>query len=105
MTKLASGQVAVVTGGATGIGLALVEAFARRGLHVAIADIDADGLQVAVERLASGGAQVMGVPADVADRDSVRSLREQVLARFGAVDVLCNNAGVYHVLGPVWKLD
>jgi len=105
MSKLVQGQVAVVTGGASGIGLALVEAFVGRGLRVAIADVDTEALQQTVERLSVAGATVMGVTADVADRASVGSLRERVLAQFGTVDVLCNNAGVYHGVDAVWKQD
>src|SRR5438128_4505862 len=105
MAELKPRQVAVVTGGASGIGLALVEAFVRKGLRVAIADMEAAALADAVSRLREKGGTVVGVTIDVADRDSVRSLREQVLAAFGAVDVLCNNAGQYNAVEPVWNVD
>ncbi|WP_171015951.1 SDR family NAD(P)-dependent oxidoreductase [Ramlibacter sp. 2FC] len=97
--------MALVTGGAEGIGLALAEAFARRGLRIVIADIDAAALRQAEQRLASLDTEVLGVQTDVSDREAVRSLREQALARFGTVDVLCNNAGLYHGTGPAWQLD
>lgn len=105
MTVLKAGQVAVVTGGATGIGLALVDAFARKGLRVVIADVNLTALHNAVERLAKGGATVIGVPTDVSDREAVRSLRLKSVAEFGSVDVLCNNAGIYDDPEPAWKVD
>ncbi|WP_321792491.1 SDR family oxidoreductase [Burkholderia pyrrocinia] len=105
MTQLVPGQVVVVTGGATGIGFALAEAFASRGLRIALADIDSEGLRAATERLADRGVTVIGVPTDVADRDSVRSLRQQVLSQFGKVDIVCNNAGIYQVLDSIWNID
>lgn len=105
MTVLKAGQVAVVTGGATGIGLALVEALVRRGLRVVIADIDRLALDATVDRLAREGQTVIGVPTDVSDRDAVRSLRKRSVDAFGSVDVLCNNAGIYQHIEPAWKLD
>src|SRR5437879_3169003 len=105
MTKLAAGQVAVVTGGATGIGFALAEAFVRKGLRVALADVDAAALRDAVTRLTGRGGIVMGLTADVADAGAVRRLREQVDGAFGAVDVICNNAGIYNRVEPVWAID
>jgi NAD(P)-dependent dehydrogenase (short-subunit alcohol dehydrogenase family) len=102
---LQSGQVAVITGGATGIGYALAEAFARKGLRLAIADVDAEALRAAERKLRASGANVLAVQTDVAERDQVRALRESVVASFGTVDVLCNNAGVYHAVGPVWTRD
>lgn len=87
----------MVTGGATGIGLALVDAFAR----VVIADINVTALRDAVRR----GATVIGVPTDVSDREAVRSLRLKTVAEFGAVDVLCNNAGIYDDPAPAWEVD
>jgi NAD(P)-dependent dehydrogenase (short-subunit alcohol dehydrogenase family) len=105
MTKLASGQVAIVTGAATGIGFALAAAFAGRGLRVALSDIDAGRLDEAVSRLEKSGATAIGVVADVAERSAVQALRDQVLDRFGAVDVLCNNAGLLNGVDSIWKID
>ncbi|WP_175839310.1 SDR family oxidoreductase [Burkholderia anthina] len=105
MTRLVAGQVAVVTGGAAGIGFALAEAFAERGLRIALADIDSEGLQAATERLINRGVTAVGIHTDVADRDSVRSLRRQVLSQFGKVDIICNNAGIYQVLDSIWNID
>ena len=105
MTVLKAGQVAVVTGGATGIGLALVDAFARKGLRVVIADVNVTSLQEAVERLTGASATVIGVPTDVSDREAVRSLRLKSVAAFGSVDVLCNNAGIFNDPAPAWNVD
>jgi NAD(P)-dependent dehydrogenase (short-subunit alcohol dehydrogenase family) len=84
----------VVTGGASGIGLALGRAFAQAGMKVMLADIEADALASAVESLRGVGADVRGVPCDVADPTSVAGAAEATLAAFGKVHVVCNNAGV-----------
>lgn len=89
-----TGRVAVVTGAASGIGLALAERFVAEGMHVTLADLDADQLAAATRRLSASGGDVHGVVCDVTDSASVDSLASAVLARFGAVHVLCNNAGV-----------
>lgn len=85
------GKVAVITGGASGIGLALARAMAARGAEVVLADIEAAALDRAVATLPQG---TLAVRTDVADVASVEALRDAVLARHGRVDVLCNNAGV-----------
>jgi NADP-dependent 3-hydroxy acid dehydrogenase YdfG len=105
MTQLQAGQVAVVTGAAAGIGFALAEAFAKRGLRVALADADAAGLADADARLREGGATVLARTTDVSDLAAVVSLREAVLGTFGQVDVVCNNAGVHNGLAPLWERD
>lgn len=98
-----TGKVAVVTGGASGIGLAMARRFAAEGMQLVLADIEADPLASAVAELADGGATVSGVPTDVTDLDSVVALRDEVLHRHGAVHVLCNNAGVA-AGGPAWEV-
>jgi NAD(P)-dependent dehydrogenase (short-subunit alcohol dehydrogenase family) len=95
--------VAVVTGAASGIGLALCEAFAAEGVRIAMADVDPAGLEAAAERLAADtGAEVLAVPTDVMKWDDVAALEERVVDRFGAVHVLCNNAGV-QLPGVTWE--
>jgi len=89
-----SGRTAFVTGGASGIGLALGRTFAEAGMNVMLADIEESALSVAVESLRGFGAVVKGVACDVADGDSVERAAKAAYAAFGNVHVLCNNAGV-----------
>jgi NAD(P)-dependent dehydrogenase (short-subunit alcohol dehydrogenase family) len=101
--KLDRGQVAVVTGAASGLGLSLAHSFAARGLDVVLADIEPDPLDGAVEAVEIHGVQTLGVPTDVADRAQMEELARATLDRFGRVDVICNNAGV-STLGPfAWE--
>lgn len=83
------GKVAVVTGGASGIGRALAARFANEGMHVVIGDIEEGPLAATADELG-----VFGVRTDVTDAASVAALADATLERFGAVHVLCNNAGV-----------
>lgn len=89
---LAAGRVAVVTGAASGIGLAAARRFAALGMKVCMADIDADALEAAASDL-GGTTETLAVPTDVSDRAQVERLRDKVLDRFGEVAVLMNNAG------------
>jgi NAD(P)-dependent dehydrogenase (short-subunit alcohol dehydrogenase family) len=93
MEKL-EGRVAVITGGASGIGLGIARAFAGAGARLALLDVEEGALAAAGESLAQHGADVIGVRADVSDPASLEAAAERVLARFGRVHVLCNNAGV-----------
>jgi NAD(P)-dependent dehydrogenase (short-subunit alcohol dehydrogenase family) len=89
-----SGRVAVVTGGASGIGLALARRFAAEGMKVVVGDIEAPALDDALAMLQADGADALGVVTDVADAQQVQALADAALERFGAVHVVCNNAGV-----------
>lgn len=93
-------KVAVVTGGASGIGLAVVEQFIAEGMRVVLADIEPKTLQREVTRLADAGSDVLGVECDVRDASSVEALRDQTLSHYGAVHVVMNNAGVCPI-GPM----
>jgi len=92
--KALDGKVAVITGGASGIGLAMAERFARAGAHAVLADVDEARLADAVGTIRALGVEALGVPTDVSDPASVTALRDAALERFGAVHVVCNNAGV-----------
>ncbi len=95
-----AGRVAVVTGGAGGIGRALAEAFLQRGARVVLADVDPQALERTVADLRKDGGEVVGVVTDVTSRRSVEALAEEVRRQFGAVHLVCNNAGVA-VFGPL----
>jgi NAD(P)-dependent dehydrogenase (short-subunit alcohol dehydrogenase family) len=98
---VAPGRVAVITGGASGIGLAAAIRFAKLGMKVAIADIDAARLDAAkAQILAVGGRDVLTVTADVAKKADVEALRDRVLAAFGDIAVVMNNAGIEGGGGP-----
>jgi NAD(P)-dependent dehydrogenase (short-subunit alcohol dehydrogenase family) len=98
-----TGRVAVVTGAASGIGRAMAERFAADGMKVVLADVEEGALDEASQALAGGGADVLAVRCDVADRASVDALADAAIARFGGVHVVCNNAGVSGGAGPVWE--
>jgi NAD(P)-dependent dehydrogenase (short-subunit alcohol dehydrogenase family) len=97
------GKVAVVTGGAGGIGRALVERFVAEGMRVVVADVETGALDRTVVELKEGGADVIGVPTDVMSSESVEALAEAAYAAYGAVHVVCNNAGVGPPGGLVWE--
>jgi NAD(P)-dependent dehydrogenase (short-subunit alcohol dehydrogenase family) len=103
--KLEPGQVAVVTGGANGIGFALCEQFAKAGLHVVMSDLDDDSLTVSAGRLAGAPGRVLPVRADVTSPEDVGRLAERTLAEFGRVDVVCNNAGTVGKNMPMWEFE
>jgi NAD(P)-dependent dehydrogenase (short-subunit alcohol dehydrogenase family) len=102
-SPLGPGRVAVVTGAASGIGLGLSERFAAEGMHVVMADVEEPALAKAAAGLAGAGASVLPVRTDVSDRAAVDALRDAALSAFGAVHVVCNNAGVGGPHGPLWE--
>ncbi|HEV7730890.1 MAG TPA: SDR family NAD(P)-dependent oxidoreductase [Candidatus Binatia bacterium] len=93
-------RVAVITGGGSGIGAAMATAFAARGARLVLADIDEAALARTATALAASGAQVLTVPTDVGERAQVDALADAATSRFGAVHVVCNNAGVA-IAGPL----
>jgi len=88
------GRVAVVTGGANGIGAGLVAAFAARGARVVIADLDEAAMARTAAPLRAAGSEVLCVRTDVGERASVAALADRTFATFGAAHVVCNNAGI-----------
>ena len=101
--KLESGQTAVITGAASGIGRALARAFGQRGLAVVALDIEPGPLAAVASELAAAGMTVLPQHGDVTDPDGFLAIRDRVLDRFGRVDVLCNNAGVVGPVRPAWE--
>jgi len=97
-----SGKVAVVTGAASGIGLAISERFLAEGMSVVMADIESEVLHEEANRILATGAAVTAVVCDVSDAEQVAALRDAAVAAYGAVHVLCNNAGVASG-GSTWR--
>ncbi len=108
-----NGKTAVITGGASGIGRAMARRFAAAGADVVIGDIEEPAITATVDELVAAGTEALGVRCDVADAESVDSLRDATVERFGGVDVVCLNAGVaaggpMHELALIdwrWTLD
>jgi NAD(P)-dependent dehydrogenase (short-subunit alcohol dehydrogenase family) len=98
-----SGKVAVVTGGASGIGLALAGRFAAEGMKVVVADVEEAALEKAVAQLTERGAEVIGVRTDVTSIESVTALADAAYEAYGVVHLLCNNAGVGPPGGLIWE--
>jgi NAD(P)-dependent dehydrogenase (short-subunit alcohol dehydrogenase family) len=101
--RIETGQVAVVTGGASGIGLAIADALVQRGVNVMIADIRKDAIPVAVDALAGRPGHAAGVRADVSVDADLDALADATVERFGRVDLVCNNAGVVCEQAPTWE--
>ncbi len=93
------GQIAVVTGAASGIGLGIAEGLARRGARIVLADLNAAAAETAAAGLRDSGADAMSVGADVAREDDVERLFSAVAAKWGAAGILVNNAGIVRI-GP-----
>ena len=88
-------RVAVVTGGAAGVGLGIAEVLAREGARVVIADRDLAAAESAAAGLTTAGHQAMAVQVDVVDRDDVGAMAAAILDRYGRIDILAANAGIY----------
>ena len=87
-------RVAVVTGGASGIGLGISRSLANRGMKLVIADLDTEALNTVVAEFESAGIEVVGQTCDVSKLEEVQALADRTMDAFGAVHVLCNNAGI-----------
>lgn len=100
------GNVAVVTGAASGIGRALVHRLGAEGMHLVATDVDDIGLETLHDELAQSGMTFVTGRCDVADPDAVDHLADVTIARFGQIDLLCNNAGIVVPTGrPLWEHD
>ncbi len=97
-----SGKIAVITGGASGIGLAMARRFAAEGMRVVLADIDEVSLRAAEAHLAEGATEVMAVVCDTSLEADLYALAAATVERFGGAHVLCNNAGVVG-RGDAWR--
>jgi len=96
------GKVAVITGGASGLGRAMADRFAREGMSIVLADVEPNALARAEAEMKAAGAKVIGVRTDVSKAAEVEALAQRTLAAFGGVHVLANNAGVAEG-GSVWE--
>lgn len=97
-----NGKVAVVTGGASGIGRAMADRFAQAGMKLVLADIEVGPLAAAAKEIRETGAEVVESVTDVTDLTAVEALLATTLDAFGAAHVVCNNAGVA-TAGPIWE--
>lgn len=95
-------KTAVVTGAASGIGLELAKVFAEQGMNLVLADIEQSRLEESVAEVTALGAEAIGVLTDVGSGESVSALCQAAVERFGSVQILCNNAGVY-TGGQLWE--
>lgn len=99
------GKTAVITGGASGLGLAMAHRFADAGMNIVIGDIESEPLAMAESALSAKGVKVLPRRTDVAQPEELEALAESAYSRFGAVHILCNNAGVGGSPGPMWELS
>jgi NAD(P)-dependent dehydrogenase (short-subunit alcohol dehydrogenase family) len=98
------GKVAAITGAASGIGRALADAFAAKGMRLVLADIESEPLEAAADALRASGADVFAVTADVSRFQDVERIGEAAVDVFGGLHVACNNAGVAGG-GLTWEVD
>jgi len=98
-----TGRVAVITGGASGIGRGMAEVFAAAGMKIVLADVDEARVVATARALEKSGAEVLPLRTDVSKQAEVDLLARRALDTFGAVHVVCNNAGVAHGGVPTWE--
>ena len=102
-------KVAIVTGGAQGIGQAYAMGFAKEGARVVVADIDFAGAELLAARLVSQGAEAFATRTDVSILDDTREMADKTVERFGRIDILINNAAVFQrnptVRAPCWEME
>jgi D-sorbitol dehydrogenase (acceptor) len=98
------GKVAIVTGGAQGIGRASALRFAGEGAKVVVADLQAEGADAVAQEITRNGGEAFGIAVDVRDRGAVQAVVDETVRRFGGVDILLNNAGVIRIT-PFLEID
>ncbi len=98
-------RVALVTGGGRGVGRVMAEALASEGYAVSVAARTADELDATVETIAAQGGTAVALPGDLTDPETVERVVALTEERLGTVDVLVNNAGRAHAIGPIWEVD
>ncbi len=98
-----SGQTAIITGAAQGIGAGIADRLARAGAQIAVADLNADNGEAAAAKLTADGLKAFAVQVDVSRRDSVEPMVQSVLDRVGQIDILVNNAGIAGIAAPIWE--
>jgi NAD(P)-dependent dehydrogenase (short-subunit alcohol dehydrogenase family) len=98
--ELVRGNVAVVTGAASGIGFAMAERFATAGLNIVLADVQDDALSAAAAKIGAHGVETLAVRTDVSKEAEVQALAAATVERFGGVHIVCNNAGVASLADP-----
>ena len=103
--KLRAGDVAVITGGASGIGFAVAGALADRGLRLVLADVEPGALEAAADQLRASGAEVVDRVVDVRHLGQVQTLAEATVDQYGQVDLIFNNAGVVGRRALLWEQD
>ena len=104
MTSTFCGRVAVITGAASGLGLAFAEALANEGASVVIGDVDQAGGEAAARKISAAGREAVFCKTDVSKRPEARALIDAALTKFGRLDILINNAGVQHI-SPIHEFD
>jgi NAD(P)-dependent dehydrogenase (short-subunit alcohol dehydrogenase family) len=100
-----AGQVAVITGGGSGVGRGVVDVLAQAGMSVAVIGRSRGTIETAAAAARRHGAAAVAIPADVTNVHDVETMTGEVLRRFGAIDVLVNNAGRARAVGPPWEAD
>lgn len=98
------GKVAVITGGANGIGRAMAERFAEEGMRIVLADVESERLEATTNEMKAEGADVIPVLCDVSKKEDVERLAKEAVEAFDTVHILCNNAGV-GMTGFTWEID
>ncbi len=99
-----AGKVTVITGAASGMGLAMAELFAREGARIAAGDWNAERLNAAVERIQASGGTIVGAQGNIAEQETAEHLIELAINTYDGLDVLCNNAGVMDYMQGVGEL-